>query len=772
MSMSKHILLATAALTIAVPVHAQTSPGPGAVAENPEAEEQGWDSQEIIVTARKRAESILETPVSVTALSGERIDDYGFGTVSQLATITPNLYIDEAPTSARISIRGLGTTGTAASFDQSVGLSIDGLFFGRARWFEVGLFDTEQVEVLRGPQGVYFGKNTTAGLVNIQTRGPGESWEGHVRGGYEFLQREFLLEGAVSGPLSDTVGVRVAAQMRSRDGYYRNLDLDRREVGLDQILARLTLDWRPSETVSFVYKGQYAKADQDGQLNQMSICTPGLLGLLAAFGSREDCVLDRKRTAGRPVNGFNRRLDSLENDSWSQSLTANVELGDFALTSVTGFHYQDVITFPDSDFTDLQLLHLSIAERYKQFSQEVRIRSPEGKLVEVNAGAYYERSNLDTTLVIDYNLGAYLPLPLFGTGLRNYVQKGDSWALFGELTLNITDALRLTAGGRYTHERKRVRGTQDLGPLGSPFVNDPAAFAAFGLIGWTEIDVTDKRSENDFSPAVSLQWDIADNVHSYVSYKQGFKSGGFDSNVSRQLADGSVPNFEYEDEGAKGVEAGLKFSAVDNRLRISTAAFRTTYSNLQVAAYLGLGLVATRNAATVRSQGVEVEASFRAADNFNLHASLGYTDAKYRSFPNAPCFTLQTVAQGCVNSQQDLSGEQLVLAPKVQSTIGFNSFHDLGSNLRLHLGTDVNYRDKVWLQLDHHPTSLEKSLWLTNARVALSDQDERWMLAVIAQNLFNENYRVGSVPNGFFAGSFASLSGTPRTVFLQGTYKF
>ncbi|MDE0366436.1 MAG: TonB-dependent receptor [Gammaproteobacteria bacterium] len=733
--------------------------------------------EEIIVTARKREEALVDVPSSLTVISSEQLSAYDTEQLYELAHSVPNMYVDQTNSAKRMSIRGLGNTAVTTFLDQAVGLAVDGLSWQRTEAWELGYFDVERVEVLRGPQGSYFGRNTTAGLVNITTRGPSEEFEGSVSAGFETETEEQLYKASLSGPMSPTLGGRLALQYRDSEGWIESTDSPdwrSKQPAFEEILGRLTLVWTPSDNVSITSKTGFVDFTMVGSNVQMIECGPGLQGymtfaqLLGVIQNVDDCMPDDRRTgsAGVPggINGDG--TDRREFDGWSQALTIEWGLGDYRLTSVTG--YQDFETFamfPASWFEARTTSALTTKE-WSDFSQEVRLLSPSFDWGSFVVGAYYNRGEWgEYDLGVDFNFPviALGLLPFASSAFKPLIHDQQSYAVFGELTWELGEDFRLTVGGRYTRDEKDVEVSQTLGPLG--VANDPthpAITAPFvgltALTGWDTFDFRGDDDYTDFSPSVTLEWSFSDNGNAYVSYKQGFKSGGFDQGISGHGPGGpSDPpiGFSFQPEETEAIEAGLKLQLPEQGLLLSAAVFHQEFTDLQVQTYVPSELLAsnliTSNAADSTSKGVEVEMMWQATDRLRINASVAYLDAAYDSFPNAPCYAFQTEAEGCnVAAQtQDLSGERLVMAPKNQASLGFAYHAPLGAGLELEIGGDFSYRSKVIVANNYQPGGVSDSLGMLNATIALKGRDDRWELRLIGRNLADEDVLIHHQSSAF-----------------------
>ncbi|MEM8497124.1 MAG: TonB-dependent receptor [Pseudomonadota bacterium] len=770
------------------------------------------DLEEIIVTARKRVETLQEVPVSVTAVSGDLFEQYGGSAAKDLAEMTSNLNVSRGSVSQNISIRGLGTFISTGGFASAVGLGIDGLFFSQLPWLEVGMFDMQQVEVLRGPQGTYFGKNTTAGLINVVSRSPSEELEGHFTVGYESELEALRLEAGVGGALADNLRARIAVQHLEDDGWMENAATGEAVEAAERDIVKLSFDWDITDNVQLFSRTSYSDWALDGNAVQLGNCGPGgPIPLLPSLPTMvEDCVVDDKKTGGLQRDGFdadiqglidagnvvlgtfgapyvnrsgvvNGRNDYRDIETFSHSFGLVWDVGENSqLISVTGYATLELDYAVDSDFFDSslielggmpptirigfgQLLGFSNFEEYTQFTQELRFESRVGDSLSYVLGAYYEDSETDLLDLTDFSIDQF---GFYASRDKRSRFDNDSWALFGELAWELSDAWRLILGGRYTDESADASTVAEVGSLGDPFDDDFLAQLLLGSVGISELDLNDERNSTNFSPSAVLQWQASDQGVLYLSYKEGFKSGGFDGSVSGPL---SIPFYEFDDETAESIELGAKWET--SSWRVNAALFQTEYEDLQVQVFDGTLATVTRNAASATTQGFEVDSLWAATDSLTVTLGLGYTNAEYDDFQGASCYTSQTEAQGCVAGFQDLSGGDLQLAPKWSANLGLNWVRDLAAGLQLQLGATVNYRDDVWLSTTLDPESLEDSLTLLNVNASLSGADGHWTLAFIGRNVSDEEYRTSFADIPFHDAHQIRL-GQPSTYELQFTYRF
>ncbi|EAQ96062.1 TonB-dependent receptor [Congregibacter litoralis] len=543
--------------------------------------------EEVIVTAQKRAESLQDVPISVSAVQGEKIQDAGIPNMAALADYVPNLHIADAPVNTNIYMRGVGS-GNNQGFEQSVGMYIDGVYMGRGRQYRAGFLDVERVEVLRGPQGTLFGRNTVAGAINITTASAraGDEFEGQIMASAESFDGR-IVEGFVGGGLTDTLGARLAVKYRETDGFADNTFLGTPEGGVEELSYRLSLNWQPTDNLNVNFK--YTQSDYE----RTGSTTTGKVFLTrdernefvpnrSAFADTAYSIMDvfypgYKEQTGREFevfkdNGFGRSQedgigiginpDSSDNDLTNMVLNVDWQVGELTLTSVTGWSEYQYIDGADVDWLPLQFISRDDDQSFEQVSQEFRIASPGGEFFDYVAGFYYDQSDLefDRQVAIDTNFDGLFPeflsivtpgnpppevLPqnlLFALTQgaydmnqvarnHNYQLDSDSLAVFAQGTFNFTDTLRLTVGVRYTEENKDVISTQFLSDQNSGLLNPGDSYFlhliqanSFNAYAY---DFREERSTDALTPSFNLQWDVGDDSMLYASFSQGFKSGGF-----------------------------------------------------------------------------------------------------------------------------------------------------------------------------------------------------------------------------------------------------
>jgi len=559
--------------------------------------------EEVIVTAQKRAENLQDVPISVTAMDGEKIQDNTIMNFSALADFVPSLHIAEASVNTNIYMRGIGS-GNNRGFEQSVGMYLDGVYLGRGRQYRSALLDVERVEVLRGPQGTLFGKNTVAGAINISSASPivGDGPSGEINASVE-ENGGAIYEGFVQGG-GDTLAVRAAFRYRETDGYVYNAYLDENEGAIEETGGRLTVVWEPTDSFSANFKYTNMQRDRVGsnsaswlylQEPERSDPTPGVgVSQRTAFASIAYLLMDvhfpdfpdiagadfttyKDNGYGRSKDdgiGIGLRPDSSEDELENYSLNMSWEIGGGTLSSVTGIAKYEYFDDVDVDWLPLQFIDRSDQHDFDQFSQEIRWAADVGDRFNYTVGAYYDDNELDMTgqVQVDTNFDGLTPATLGAPNLllllglpggynanqisrnHDFNQTTESWAVFAQGTFELTDSLRVTAGLRYTEEEKEAVSDQKLGDsncgmFGVPDTSLPGCENGYGyglaVVQNVTFNTYNKywtgtRKTDDLSPSVNVQWDMSDDSMLYASFSQGFKSGGFSATDDGEPGDYAV----------------------------------------------------------------------------------------------------------------------------------------------------------------------------------------------------------------------------------------
>ncbi|NIB41669.1 TonB-dependent receptor [Pseudomaricurvus alkylphenolicus] len=749
--------------------------------------------EEVIVTAQKRAESIQDVPLSVTAMSGEKIEKSGISDLSELSAYVPNLNIAEGTVSTNIYMRGMGS-GINRAFEQSVGMFIDGIYMGRGRQFRSPFLDLERAEVLRGPQGILFGKNTIAGTLNLTTAKPevGEVLNGQVSLEYEPEYNTQVISGYVTGSLNDEFALRLAIKDSRSDGYIENTRVDRDGPETEEQIARLTFTWEPSDELKFTGKLERDEFESLGTSVQVTHFDP--LDPLAGFMASVIPTLDpnfETRADHRKSSD-----DELADDSrWTQVdnavVTIEYALGEHTLTLVSGYSAYESSDRQEVDFGPVPFLATNDDHDYTQWSQEIRLTSPGGETFDYITGIYWQGSDFQADFWSDVDIatinpvlqavygstGAVDPTQAVGPGNPSlsdvglaptpfsrdtaFEQDVETLSAFFQGTWSITENVRLIGGVRYTHETKEatrrsaITRFQDL--------NTPAGMQEVVMATALKVNVTlpqfeGKRTEKQFTPSLKLQWDVNEDVMVYASAEKGFKGGGFNANP-----DATLENQEFEEESALGLEVGLKSTLLDGRAQLNAALFRTNYEDLQVTTWNGFGFE-VGNAAESVTQGVELDGMIRLTEGLTLGGAIAYLDAYYENFDTAPC-PATTIAAG--TSVCDLSDQPTTYAPEWSGSLYADYFTPLGDKLELRAGLDINYSSEFYYDSDLDQHTRQDSFYKLNARLAIADIDDRWEVALVGKNLNDESTISYGLDMPLVAGGIVGYVEAPREISIQ-----
>jgi len=735
---------------------------------------------DIVVTARRRAESAQNVPIALTALTGPQVSAPGAIGLTQVAQLAPSLQLTATnPRQTNINIRGLGATPAFASLglEYGVGVYVDQVYYSRPAQSAFDLYDLERVEVLRGPQGTLFGKNTTAGAINITSEEPSftPAMRGEISvGNYRSIQAR----ATGTAPITDTLAVRLTITDTTRDrGFQRNMITGNRVHDLHSFGARGQILFKPNDSFKLRLIGDYSDLNQD--------CCSGVTTTIRTTrvdgSALPNNFLQRVARFGYqplPIDPWSRRIETnrpffVHLKTYGATGIADWDLGPATLTSVTGWRKLDYSPATDGDVTGLDIfVNAGIHEKQEQFSQELRLASNGTKRLDYVVGVYYFWQRIDDRIFTIYGRDAALwilgPAPggtgpsiggqaalngLFADGTAS--ARTRSYAGFGELTWHVADTIDVTGGLRYTHEKKDgFFGQIQRGPALTPAEIALGAQAFRNAFAPNIPTYTAETTENNLSGRGTVAWHITPSVMAYATYARGFKSGGLNLNAT------TAPRV-IAPEKVQMIEAGVKTQFLDRRLTLNLAAFTERVRNYQSqqfdTAVAQTAYIA--NVGTVRSRGVELDASLRPVRGLNLFASASYTDASYRSFRNAPCpveyLGLQTVC--------DLSGRRLPGVSRYSFSVGGEYAADVGSEHQLYVNGDYSYRSSFYTTYNLAADSLAKGYGLTNLRVGLREDGGRWDVSLFARNLFDTHYISIINPSAFNTGQSTAILGDPRT---------
>ena len=806
---SRTALLVTTALLTLVPVaaHAENHAGDDVTATASDATAQlappADSANDIIVTARRRSESAQDVPIAVTVLGAQQIAETGAFNIGRLQQLAPTLQLYSSnPRNTALNIRGLGVPFglTSDGFEQGVGIYIDDVYYSRVAAATFDFLDVAQVEVLRGPQGTLYGKNTTAGAINIKTNQPTFDFEGTAEvsfGNYAFKQARV----AVSGPLSETIALRVAASVTDRRGTIRNVQTNQNIQSLDNLGLRAQLLWQPSNDLKITLSGDYNQQEANccGSVFVRTVATQRPL-------NRQFAALAAALNYTPPSRNPFDRLTDLDsplragNVIAGAALRINWDTGPGTFTSVTAWRYWDWLPENDRDFTGLPIVSLSQnPSQQNQYTQELRY-AQSGERFDFVVGAFAFHQRIDTQgleaqgraasrwSIAPANPLALDPGVLEGLTARNtQFLKSTSAAIFGQLSWKITDALTIQPGARLNYDAKegfyqrRVFTGAGVELRGNE--TDARARAQLGIFQ-PQLSAPQDTDWN-FTYDLTVSYKLAPDVLAYGTYAKSFKTIGINQNGLPTDANG-VPIAAagtIRPENVDHFEIGVKSQFWDRRATLNLAAFRTDIRDYQATVTNGQfgvlrGFLA--NADKVRSQGIEADFSVRPSDRVNAYVNAAYTDAKYVRFVDAPCppelagGTTAGPGQtpsapgtpgGISPANCDISGQRL---PGVSKwALSFGAEVNLPGRLfgeagQFYLGYDGSYRSDFSSNASPSPATNIAGYSLSNIRLGFRSDDGLNIFGWV-RNAFDANYfeQLFIAPGN--TGLIAGLPGDPRT---------
>jgi len=701
---------------------------------------------EIVVSAQRRDQVVTDVPISMTVVGEELLEKTRATTLEGMQQVVPNFSFEKTNGFNNLSIRGVSGGGRNIGFDTRAGAYLDGVYVGQPQALGLPLFDVQRVEVLRGPQGHLFGRNTVSGAVSIVTRPPGDQLEGSVRavvgneGAYEAY-------GTIGGPLGETVSGKISAAYEKRDGFVENL-YDGREIDdLDRVTTRGQLRFTPTDALTVDLYADYAEIKQETVVTGEP--QTDFFDTEVDFLPRKPRVMDINT---RPYEDVT---------LWGSALTINYELGNGnTITSITGYRDTDQGRRNDSDYSRNDILYVTYNDKFEQFSQELRIASPTDGRIQYVLGLYYleEKAYSYREATIGEDMDVVVPLPVPGlsapVGAAFRIAPGpaaiidatvttESLAAFAAVDFDLTDWMQVNLGARYTDEKK------DL-----DFFLDGSRSGGFRI---ASLDDTDSMSNSELTPSVGLTFRLREGMIAYARWGSGFKSGGW--NVDFLNAAQVAAGYQFAPETVNSYEVGLKGDL--GRISFEVAAFRALYEDFQVfqTVRLPTGQNANKlsNAAKAESQGLEANIRARVTEGLTLSASLGLVDATYTSFPDGGGIGV------------DLDGNELQNAPPVTASVSADYRVQLGSG-SLSLYGEYSYRDESYTQPTNEEIDKLDSRSLVNARATYFIGDGNWSVSVWGRNLLDELYM--SRRGRDFLGNQWVKWGDPRTYGLEVRYDF
>ena len=737
----------------------------------------------IVVTARKRAENVQDVPIAVSVIGRDDLARQGTYTIQQVSLQAPTLqYTSSNPRNTALTIRGLGVSFGLANdgLEQGVGFYVDQVYNSRPAAAAFDLIDIERVEVLRGPQGTLFGKNTTAGALNISTRAPTFAPEGLFEGSigtHGFVQTK----ASISGPLSDTLAGRLTVGKSVRDGYTFSTATGRNVNDQDNLGLRGQLLWKPTDAFSLRASADYALSDGD-------CCTQVYFGVgqsLRAATRQYPFLAAALNYAPPSTNPYDRIADSnAKLQAYSEiggaSVIGEYDLGSATLTSVTAWRFWNWKPANDRDYTSLDILRQSANPvQQDQYSQELRISSNGKQLIDYTAGLYGFYQTLRGQNVTEWGsnaafwlIGATVPPNLLTgyTTRSSAVSTIRSYAAFSQANWNISETWQLTPGLRYTNESKTADYAAVVsGGLSPVTTSQLASQLSIARPQAYAVDFTDGQLTGD----ISLGWKPSQGWLVYASYAHGYKSGGINlAGLPFNAANNpALDRAVVSPEKSVNYELGLKTEIFDRRVAANLALFRADVNNFQ-ANVVDSGPGALRgylaNIEKVRSQGAEFDLTLTPISGFSGYLRGAYTDAIYDSFTNAPCpLELQASSTSVCN----LSGVQLPGSSKWAASAGGEYRQPTSRNGDAYAGVDATYRSRYFADASSSKYLVISDYTVVNLRVGFAS-NAGWEVFGLVRNLFDKDYMQLLTPQSGNSGLVSGLPGDPRSYQLTVRYSF
>ncbi len=734
------IIRAALLASIAAPGLAFTVP---AIAQDEASVTDEGEGGEIIVTARRREESLLDVPISITAISGEALAAQGAVDITALQDKAPNmtLQIARGSNSTLIGfIRGVGQQDPLWGFEPGVGLYVDDVYVARPQGAVLDIFDVSRVEVLRGPQGTLYGRNTIGGAIKYVTNRLGNEFTGKVRAAYGAYNQVDLI-GQITIPVGDTFSIGGAVAWYQRDGFGKNLTTGAEHYNKDVLAGRISAEFTPTDDI-FIRIAADKIIDKSNPRHGTRLLGNGANPVFAPTAS----VYDTRAGIG----------DKNKVETQGVSLTAEFGLSDaITFKSISAYRDGHTDTLIDFDNTPGPVLDVPAFYDDRQFTQELQLLF-EGDRIQGVAGVYY----LDARASGAFDTVVGL---LNTTTLTSGTVKTKSYAAFADVSFDITEQLKLSGGLRYTKDDKT--GTvfrRNYTGIRSPLFGNASAIP--GLI---RTNYTNDRSFEKLTPRVSLSFQPNDNLNFYTSYGKGFKSGGFDMRGDAVFTPTTVNG--YEPETIDSYEIGLKSALLDRKLFANIALFKSKYKNQQVTIQvpaLPSGIASfVDNAGKGDIWGAELELRAIPSPYFSMNAAFGYTNADYEEF--------LTFVGGGTTPVDVANAREFQNTPRFTASASASLSGDLAGGI-------VSFTPAVSMRSDAHlfeiptPALDPDGYFLVDASAAWTSPDDSIKLSVNLRNLTNEKYRVGgyNFPGAFTGNSIIGYYGPPRTATFSVEYRF
>jgi iron complex outermembrane receptor protein len=764
--------------TSALPLAALVMMAFAAPAMAQDAEEENVDTGEIIVTAQKRSENVQDVPVAVSVLSGEALSASSRPSIESAAQLVPTLNFLKSGTTLNqtIFLRGVGTATFSIAGEPSVSTVVDGVVYQRSGEAFSDLVDIAQMEVLRGPQGTLYGKNASAGVININSTMPKNEFGGTVEASY-YDRAEYRVKGSINVPMGQDLAGRFTAFYGEYDGNIRNVTTNEWVNGYKHYGARAQFLYNPSDDLKLYLAADWHKNDDDCCAD---IIATGLPSTSLAFNALPTPLGANTRQVSQNL------VTSTKEEGWGASLQADIGIGSHTLTSITSYREWDNTEIRDGDWLDrayvgFNQLHDDGPQTTDTFTQELRITSPADQTVSYVLGGYYSKANSERTFTrrdivctaaVGAPSGVLIPCGSVNAnpsttpnGSATFGSSFENLAFFGQATFNLSDTVRLIGGLRYTHDKLSVFHAR-VSPLTGPGIQpnfDQGVYNEYirlvGLGTAPNVAVTaavaasngipfrTSTSNDNLSGKVAFQADLSDDNMLYASYTRGYKGPAYNVFFNLTATGTNVIDAETSD----AMEIGLKNQFFDRKLTLNLGIFYAKYHNFQANnPDLVAGVVVTRftNAGEISTRGIEADFSYRPIDDLNISGGVALTHARVDQFKAAPGAAVTAIIPG---------GTPLGFAPEWKGSVSIDYRIRTGGAVDVFLGSQANFQSKQ-LSL-FAPDAVQRAIGtipgyaLVNAQLGIGAPDDQWKLTFQVRNLFDRHY-AAAIINGGPGGSY------------------
>ncbi|HEX2812687.1 MAG TPA: TonB-dependent receptor [Sphingopyxis sp.] len=694
---------------------------------------------EIIVTAQRREQNLQDVPASVTAFDSASLEAQSVLNLTDLNSKVPNVVLAPVgayPYASAFFIRGLGFADVESTFEPSVGVEMNGVYLARNSGALQDFFDIESVEILRGPQGTLYGRNTIGGVVSVRTKRPGDTFAGE--GQLTFGDRGRVeARAALETPLGDALAVRASMLYKTYNGYNHNATTGEKVGGNEVWSGRLTLVARPSDTLEATLVADFDRERGSGAaFRNASLPGDVYYDFSPDTGTPTPAVPAGNSDPTDPYTIYSDTPLFANLDTWGLAFSLDWAIGGAKITAVTGYReFKDRVQ-SDYDASALPFFSALRDQKHEQFSQEIRIASDGKSRLDYVLGAFFMHQSYDITNAQSGLIYGGATVPQIAS------QSNTAWAGFGQLDFHATDALTLTAGGRYSYEKKR-------------FTNQPLFYPA---------SMTYRDNWDNFSPKLGISYQVNPDVLAYVTWSKGFRSGGFNGRAASFTSAGP-----YDAETVSSFEGGLKTELFDRRVRFNLAAFSSTYTDMQVGTQ---GLTSggvyesiVTNAGKGRIDGIESELQWVLGGGFSINANAAYLNARFKE-------NFTDLTSDGVDNPTDNSDLPFAYAPKWSGSLGLFYDADVGIG-KLNGSVNAVYMDDLYTSGGAanrtSDVQLRPSNMLVDATLGLQSE-QGWRIGVWVKNAFDKtviNNTFGLGPLGFLR-----IYSPPRTFGVDLGYKF